>query len=95
MDSTFERFCLVLSQVPKGKVCSYGQLAMLAELSGPRQSSRLLRKLPADSSLPWFRIVNAQGKIADFAGAERQRRLLEQDGVVFTASGRIAKEYFI
>lgn len=96
MDSTFERFCLVLSQIPKGRVCSYGHLAQLAELGGPRQSSRLLRKLPSDSMLlPWYRIVNAQGKVADFAGANRQRAFLEEEGVCFTDSGRIPKHYFI
>jgi len=95
MDSTFERFCWVLSQIPKGRVCSYGHLATLAELSGPRQSSRLLRQLPSDSSLPWFRIVNAQGKVADFAGADRQRACLEEEGICFKPSGRIPQHYFI
>jgi len=93
--SPFERFCLVLSQVPKGSVCSYGHLAKLAELSGPRQSCQLLRRLPTDSQLPWYRIVNAQGKLADFSGADRQRRLLEAEGVLFAHSGRIPKQYFI
>lgn len=91
----FERFCLVLSQVPEGKVCSYGRLASLSELGGPRQSSRLLRQLPANSSLPWYRIVNAQGKLADFSGASVQRQKLEAEGIVFTASGRIPKQYFL
>ena len=95
MESQFERFCLVFSQVPKGKVCSYGHLAVMAELGGPRQSSRLLRQLPANSTLPWFRIVNAQGKLADFTGADRQRRLLEDEGIIFTDSGRIPKHYFL
>ncbi len=95
MDDTLERFYLVLSQVPQGRVCSYGHLAVMAELSGPRQSCQLLRKLPKGSSLPWFRIVNAQGKLADFSGASRQRQLLEAEGIIFTASGRIPKHYFL
>lgn len=95
MDENLERFCWVLSQVPLGRVCSYGHLATMAELSGPRQSSRLLRKLPKDSDLPWYRIVNAQGKIADFAGAAKQRQILEREGIIFTSSGRIPKHYFL
>jgi methylated-DNA-protein-cysteine methyltransferase-like protein len=90
-----ERFCLVLSQIPKGCVCSYGQLAKMAELSNARQSCRLLRHLPDGSHLPWYRIVNAQGKLADYAGASIQRELLEAEGVCFTKSGRIPKHYFI
>ncbi|MGS2717158.1 MGMT family protein [Eionea flava] len=93
-DAVFERFCWVLSQVPKGHVCSYGRLAALSELTNPRQSARLLKRLPKDSSLPWFRIVNAQGCLADFAGANDQRKKLESEGIVFTASGRVPKTYF-
>jgi len=95
MDDPFERFCLVLSKVPEGKVCSYGYLAVLAELSGPRHSCQLLRRLPQDSSLPWHRIVNAQGKVADFGGADKQRQILASEGIIFTASGRIPKHYFL
>lgn len=91
----FERFCWVLSQVPYGKVCSYGRLAELAALGNARQSCRWLRQLPKDSNLPWYRVVNAQGKLADFASAAKQRRLLEAEGVVFTDSGRLPKHYYI
>lgn len=94
MDECLQRFYLVLSQVPEGRVCSYGRLAVMAELSGPRQSAQLLRRLPEGSNLPWYRIVNAQGKLADFAGAAKQRRLLEAEGIIFTAAGRIPKHYF-
>lgn len=93
-DAAFERFCWVLSQVPKGRVCSYGHLATLSELTNPRQSARLLKRLPQNSTLPWFRIVNAQGCLADFAGADKQRKKLESEGIVFTASGRVPKTYF-
>ncbi len=90
-----ERFCLVLSQIPQGQVCSYGHLATLAELGGARHACRLLRLLPSDTTLPWFRIVNAQGKLADFHHAGKQRQLLECEEVVFSAAGRIPKHYFV
>ncbi len=51
--SPFERFCLVLAQLPKGQVCSYGRLAELASLGNARQTCRWLRELPGDSQLPW------------------------------------------
>jgi methylated-DNA-protein-cysteine methyltransferase-like protein len=94
-DDPFERFCLVLSQIPEGRVCSYGHLAMLAELGGARHSCQLLKRLPRGSSLPWFRIVNTQGKLADFSGAAVQRQQLENEGIIFTAAGRIPKHYFL
>jgi methylated-DNA-protein-cysteine methyltransferase related protein len=91
----FERFCLVLSQIPQGHVCSYGHLAALAELGGARHSCQLLKRLPKGSVLPWFRIVNSQGKLANFSGAALQRQQLEDEGIIFTAAGRIPKKYFL
>lgn len=91
----FERFCLVLAQVPEGKVCSYGRLAQLADVGHARQACFYLRKLPADTRLPWHRIVNVQGKISDFSNANQQKQRLLAEGIVFTQSGRIAKHYFI
>ena len=93
--SPFERFCLVLSQIPEGKVCSYGRLAELANLGNARQSCRWLRELPRGSELPWHRIVSAQGKLADFANAAKQRRLLESEGIIFTEKGRLPKQYYL
>ncbi len=93
--SPFERFCLVLSQIPRGKVCSYGRLAELASLGNARQTCRWLRELPKDSELPWHRVVSAQGKLADFSNANKQRRLLEAEGIVVTDKGRFSKQYYI
>ena len=94
-NEAFERFCLVLSQVPEGRVCSYGYLAKLAQIGHARQACQYLRKVPRGSSLPWFRIVNAQGKLADFSNASKQKRLLTKEGVLFSKTGRIPKHYFI
>lgn len=33
--------------------------------------------------VPWQRVINSQGKISERAGAERQRLLLEEEGIVF------------
>ena len=90
-----ERFCLVLSRLPAGRVCSYGHLSRLAELGGARQTCRYLRMLPRGSGLPWYRIVNAQGKLADFPQARLQRRLLAAEGIEFTAKGRIPGHYYL
>ena len=91
----FERFCLVLAQIPKGKVCSYGHLATLASVGHARQACYYLRKIPSDTRLPWHRIVNAQGKISDFSHASKQKQRLLAEGIEFTDAGRIPKHYFI
>lgn len=91
----FERFCLILSQIPRGKVCSYGHLATLVGLSSPRQSAALLRKLPQNTQLPWYRVVGAQGRLSAYAGNHKQRCLLEADGIIFTEKGTFSKQYYI
>lgn len=91
----FERFCLTLANIPKGKVCSYGHLAKLANIGHARQACYYLRKLPSDTRLPWHRIVNAQGKISDFSNASIQKKRLIAEGIVFTKAGRILKSDFI
>ena len=79
-------------QVPYGKVVTYGQIAQLLPIPsgvdaqdyqafGPRWVGDAMAACPAD--VPWQRVINAQGKISERAGSERQRRLLEQEGIVF------------
>jgi methylated-DNA-protein-cysteine methyltransferase-like protein len=51
----------------------------------------VLRQTPASRDLPWFRVINASGRISFPAGSDaylRQRRKLESEGVVFIG-GRI------
>jgi len=40
--------------------------------------------------VPWQRVINSQGKISPRpGGAEKQRQLLEQEGVEFDAKDRV------
>ena len=78
----------MVSRIPKGRVATYGQVALLAGL--PRQArfvGQALHKLPADGDVPWHRVVNAAGKISLRADAlghdELQEHLLKREGVRF------------
>ena len=61
--------------VPSGFVTSYGDLCPAA----PRAAGRALAGC-SDAAVPWHRIVRADGSLAK---GERQRRLLEAEGVPF------------
>jgi methylated-DNA-protein-cysteine methyltransferase-like protein len=64
-EETVQQIYAVIHGVPAGRLCSYGKVAELAGLPGhARYVGRLLSQLPEDSRLPWFRIVNSQGKIS-------------------------------
>lgn len=75
----------VLALIPAGQVVTYGQLAELAGL--PRQArrvGRLLAQLPEDTSLPWHRVINAQGRLSlasQSTAAALQTERLRSEGV--------------
>lgn len=90
----------VVSQVPKGKVVTYGQVAAL--LGAPRAARAVgtaLRHLPQPLSrtVPWQRVINAAGGISlrdDVVRAEEQRWLLEAEGIEFDRHGKVnLKQY--
>lgn len=93
-----QRIYAVVSRIPRGRVASYGQIAVLAGLPGrARQVGFALASLPDRSRVPWHRVVNAAGAVSarGFAGpAGFQRHLLEEEGVQFNPAGRIDLERY-
>lgn len=70
-------------QVPKGRVDTYGHVALRAGYPGSaRQVVRILSQLSEKESLPWHRIVNRKGEIAlSGAGGALQEKLLENESI--------------
>jgi methylated-DNA-protein-cysteine methyltransferase-like protein len=86
----YEAIYRVVRRVPRGRVATYGQIASLAGIPGrARQVGYALHALPQDSGVPWFRVVNARGRISLPGGAEVQRALLEAEGIRFSPAGLI------
>ena len=89
-----QRIWQVIAAIPEGRVASYGQVARLAGLGrGARQVGQALRRLPSGSSIPWHRVINAQGKISLAVGSrghQLQRQRLEAEGVKFSLSGKVS-----
>ena len=79
-------------QVPRGKVTTYGEVAALSGLGGQaRLVGYALHSLPKGSTIPWHRVINAQGKISFPERSSlyrRQLNLLKKDGVI-VRKGRI------
>jgi methylated-DNA-protein-cysteine methyltransferase-like protein len=79
-------------------VATYGQIAALAgNPKGARQVARILHSCAKGEDLPWHRVVNREGRISlrGFQGEERQKRLLEREGVMFDRTGRIELKRFV
>ena len=83
---------LVCHVPPRGKVVTYGQIAQMLpppeeidlqtyHALSPRWVGSAMAACPED--VPRQRVINGQGKISGRPGAQRQRHLLEQEGIVF------------
>ncbi len=88
----YEQVWAMVRQVPPGRVVTYGQIAQMLpppagvdpqdyQVYGPRWVGEAMAASPAD--VPWPRVINSQGKISKRPGAQKQRQLLEEEGVVF------------
>lgn len=87
----------VVKKIPRGRVATYGQVALLAGLPGhARLAGYALFNLPdaLHSKLPWHRVINAQGRISYSESRHGhdylQRELLEKEGVSFDDRGRVS-----
>lgn len=78
----------IVSQIPRGKVTTYGHIAAWAGWpSHSRMVGRTLRYTPSAEELPCHRVVNIAGRTAP--GWSRQRILLEEEGVTFKPNGHV------
>lgn len=93
----FNEVWTFVRQVPFGRVVTYGQIAQSLpkpqdfDLNEPTSSlARLVGSAmavcPAD--VPWHRVINAQGRVSNRAGASEQLQLLEAEGLRIV-NGRI------
>lgn len=91
--TTFEKIYAVVRHIPRGKVATYGQIALMA--GNPHWSQVVgyaLHVNPDPTTIPCYRVVNRFGEVSRsfaFGGENRQRLLLEQDGVPFLDDGRV------
>ena len=94
--STFERIYEVVRSIPRGKVMTYGQVALLA--GNPRWARVVgyaLHVNPEPGVIPCHRVVNREGRVAPgfaFGGTDAQRQLLEGEGVSFLENGLVDME---
>lgn len=72
--------------VPKGKVVNYGQIALyVGRPLAARQVGWVLRGMGRSPDLPWWRVINNEGKIKikgnKYHDKELQKRLLQSEGI--------------
>jgi len=81
----------IVSNIPKGKVTTYGTIAlMIGRPNGSQVVGYALRCAP--KGVPGHRVVNKSGELAPdsvIGGREIQKSMLEEEGVVFLKDGRV------
>ena len=95
-----EKVYAYLQTIPKGKVATYAQIARhLGNQKLCRVVGNILHRNPNPGLFPCHRVVNSKGQVSNqfaFGGSAAQRRLLENEGIVFEADGSIdLKKYGI
>ena len=85
--------------IPYGKVATYGQIAKLAGLpKHARLVGYVLKHLDKSSEIPWYRVINSQGKISvtriNQQGENVQQSLLEQEGI-YLLNGKVSLKKFV
>ena len=97
--SFFEKVYEVVKKIPYGTVMSYGDIA---ELLGNKKMSRqvgwALHANPSPETIPCYRVVDRFGRVSPafvFGGANVQRNLLEEEGVIFDEKGCVKPCFFV
>jgi methylated-DNA-protein-cysteine methyltransferase-like protein len=91
-DKTYrERVYALVRDIPKGKVMTYGQIALILGLSYTARTVGYVMNGADSERVPWQRVINSQGKCSTARltiPINLQQELLEAEGVVFSASGK-------
>ncbi len=94
--NTFEEIYEEVRLIPRGKVASYGYIA--CRVGNPRLSRVVgyaLHSNPRPGEIPCHRVVMKDGRLSSafaFGGENKQRELLESEGISFLPDGRVDME---
>jgi len=86
--SFFQAVFAVVATIPKGRVVTYGDIARaIGHPNRARFVGFAMRACP--DTLPWHRVVMADGTVTGGDYAPVRRALLEREGIPFLPDGRV------
>ena len=97
--TVFERIYEQVKRIPKGRVATYGQIALYA--GNPRWARVVgyaLHVNPDPDSIPCYRVVNREGRVSEafaFGGENMQILMLRSDGVAVSDDGIVDIDKYI
>jgi methylated-DNA-protein-cysteine methyltransferase related protein len=91
-DKTYrERVYNIVSQIPAGKVMTYGQIALILGNGYTARTVGYVMHGADSENVPWQRVINSQGKCSTgrlTIPLNLQQELLETEGIIFTEQGK-------
>ncbi|MDD4527601.1 MAG: MGMT family protein [Candidatus Margulisbacteria bacterium] len=93
---TFQKIYDFVKEIPVGYVVNYGIVANAINTSS-RVIGFALHSNPDQSNIPCHRVVFKDGSLAKgfaFGGEDKQREILEKEGIRFDNEGRVLRKYF-
>lgn len=97
--TVFERIYEQVKRIPKGRVATYGQIALYA--GNPRWARVVGYALHVNldpDSIPCYRVVNREGRVSEafaFGGENMQILMLRSDGVDVSDDGIVDIDKYI
>ena len=91
--SVYDTVYKIVQQIPPGKVMAYGQIAEMIPRCTARMVGYALSATPDNLEIPWWRVVNSQLKISLRDHHNLQKKLLMEEGIVFSKNGKIDPKY--
>ncbi len=91
-NNSFQRIYEIVKKIPQGKVMTYKQVSILANVATPRVVGFALHVNPDSQNIPCHRVVFSNGKLTPgyaFGGEDVQREKLQTEGVVFNQNGLV------
>ena len=93
MKEIYKQIYETVAGIEKGTVMTYGQIARSVGNPGwARLVARAVSETPEELDIPCHRVINAKGEMSPdyvFGGQHIQRKMLEDEGVIFKADGRV------
>jgi methylated-DNA-protein-cysteine methyltransferase-like protein len=81
----------VIRSLREGDVVTYGEIALEAGYPGLSRAVGALLSRNDDAKLPWWRVVNASGRLVPGHEADQARRLRAEGVDVDLDAGRVAR----
>ncbi len=93
VSTEYGAYYAIIRRIPEGRVMTYADVAAAAGFAGSARRVGYALACCGDSSLPWWRVINARGQASRSngrsMGADEQEYRLRREGIAMDASGTV------